>query len=269
MNKNIKIFFIDLDGTLLDIKENNMHGISEENKEAIKAAQKAGIKIVISTGRSGLQAKKYLDLIDYEYAVTGNGSIILHKEKIIKKLTMSLRASLLLIDYAKANGLVMKFDDSRIGYGTRKWIQRKVTKAMNFEPVDHFNVEMHKEYHKIVMWGKSKKTMAKHAEVLKKQIPNVSIVSSGNGWTLEISHEEATKGLGNVFIASKYGITKKSEMAHIGDSMNDSTVVKYMRLIAMKNSDKNLLKLTKFVGPSYKRAGVAKVLDGQYIKKDK
>lgn len=267
MNKKIKVFFIDLDGTLLDIKKDGAHSISEENLSALKAANKKGIHTIISTGRSGLHAKRYLDMIDHEYAVTGNGSIILKNNKVIKSITMSLRQSLLITDFAKKNKLVMKLDDSRIGYGAFKWLAAKVTAKMGFKPVKHFNFDMHKNYHKIVLWGKSKSKMAKFAQELNKDIDDLSIVSSGNGWTLEISQKEATKGNGNVYVAKRLGINNEDEMAHIGDSMNDSTVVDKMRLIAMKNSDKNLIKLTKYIGPSYKGAGVAKVLDGNYKEK--
>lgn len=270
LNKGIKIFFIDLDGTLLDIKGSHTHNISEENIKAIKEAQKNGVHVVVSTGRSGSQAEKYLKLIDYKYAVTGNGSIILNGNKIVREIKMSLRQSLLIIDFAKKHGLVMKVDDSRVGYGAFKWIQSFITSKMNFNPVKHFNLEMHREYHKIVLWGKTKKKMKNLAELLSKEVEGISIVSSGNGWTLELSHESATKGSGNLYVAEKFfGITNKNEMAHIGDSMNDSTVVKDMRLIAMKNSDKNLKALTKYIGPHYKRAGVAKVLKGNYKKIDK
>ena len=266
LNEGIKIFFIDLDGTLLDVKKNGLHSISEANMVAMREAKNKGIKIVISTGRSGNQAKKYLDLIEYDYAVTGNGSIILKKDRIIKSIKMSIKQSLSILEFARRNKLVLKVDDSRIGHGAFNKIASYVTKKMNFIPVKNFNYELHKKPHKIVLWGKSKRKMAKYSLLLKKMIPGLSIVSSGNGWTLELSNENATKGSGNLYVASKYGITNKKEMVHIGDSMNDSTTASYMRLIAMKNSDKNLKKLTNYHGPSYLNSGVAKILNGQYKK---
>lgn len=264
LNKDIKIFFIDLDGTLLDKRGKHTHGISEENINALTAAKKNGKIIVISTGRTGLQAKKYLDKIDHTYAVTGNGSIILNNGKIEKEIFMSLRQSLLILDFVKKHGLVLKIDDSRIGYGSFKFLQTLVTKKMNFEPVKNFNYELHKQYHKIVIWGKSRKKMEEIRVIIKSEIKGLSVVSSSKGWTLEISHESATKGFGNLYVASKFGIINKKEMAHIGDSMNDSTVIGHMRLIAMKNSVKELYSMTNYIGPSYKYGGVAKILKGEY-----
>jgi len=56
-------------------------------------------------------------------------------------------------------------------------------------------------------------------------------------------------------------------MLHIGDTMNDSTAIPYMRFVAMKNSEKKLKSLTDYIGPDYKNAGVAKILNGEYLDK--
>lgn len=263
LNQNIKVFFIDLDGTLLDIKNKYSLDISNENKESMKKVISQGKHIVVSTGRSGYQAKKYLDKIECEYAVTGNGSIILQNNKIIKSIKIGLKKSLLLIDFAKKNKLVMKFDDSIIGYGSFGKVQSYITKKMNFKPVKNFNVDMHKQYHKIVLWGKTKRKMKKIGIELSKTINGISIVSSSHGYTLEISDEKATKGLGNLFVANKMGFNK-DQIMHIGDSMNDSTTIPFMRLVAMKNSAKELKLMAKFHGPHFKKSGVAKILNGDY-----
>ena len=54
----------------MDKKNRNGHDISQDNRNALNEMKERGVHVVISTGRSGLQAKKYLDGIDYEYAVT-------------------------------------------------------------------------------------------------------------------------------------------------------------------------------------------------------
>ncbi|NQZ65624.1 MAG: Cof-type HAD-IIB family hydrolase [Mycoplasmatales bacterium] len=266
MNKidsKIKAYFIDLDGTLLDVKEKHSHKISKMNLEALERAKKSGKEIVISTGRSGNQAKKYLEMVDYTYAVTGNGSIILKKNEIIQSIKISLKDSLLLIDFAKKHGLILKVDDSRTAYGSFGKFQTFLTKRIRFHPVKHFNIEMHKQYNKIVLWGLSKVKMKKVLKLLREKLPNLSIVSMGRGYVLEVSDITATKGLGNMFVANKLGL-KSEEIIHIGDSMNDSTVVPHMRLIAMGNASKELKKMADFIGPNYKNGGVAKILNGDY-----
>lgn len=71
----IKLIAIDLDGTLL----NSDKKIPEENVKAIQAAAKAGVKIVLCTGRpkSGiLPFFKKLGLDDEEYIIMNNGCTI-------------------------------------------------------------------------------------------------------------------------------------------------------------------------------------------------
>lgn len=263
-NEHIKIFFIDLDGTLLDEKTKKSHNISKTNLDAIKKQIDNGKKVVISTGRLGIQAKKHLDTVNAKYAVTGNGSIILKDGEIIKKIHMGLREQLMIFDFAKKHKLVLKLDDSRIGFGAFSWLQRSITKMFNYNPVKHFNFEMFKEYSKIVLWGKRKSKMKKLSKIIREELPNLSIVSSSSGWTIEVTDSKATKGLGNLFVAKEYGIIDGNQMLHIGDTMNDSTAAEHMKLVAMKNSTKSLLNATTLRGPHYKKGGVAKILNGEY-----
>ena len=267
LNKNIKVFFIDLDGTLLDAKKDGYHAISDENLNQMKKMKESGVHIVVSTGRSGGQAKRYLDMVKSEYAVTGNGSIILKNNKIIKETLMSTRQAIMIRDIVIDEGVTIKLDDSRDAYGSEGVIQRFATKKWNFNPIMNYNYDIHKKYHKLVIWGTTKGKLRKIAKRIENKVPGLSLVSSGGGWTLEITHKDATKGSANAFVANELGITDKNEMAHLGDSMNDSTVVDYMRLIVMKNSPRSLKTLSKFIGPHYKGAGVAKILKGEYLEK--
>lgn len=80
-----KIFFTDLDGTLLNDKKE----VTPGNREAINKALAAGHKIVISTGRalpSALdQAKKIGLMMDGCFIISYNGAVIydIGKEKVI------------------------------------------------------------------------------------------------------------------------------------------------------------------------------------------
>ena len=263
LNK-VKIIFVDLDGTLVDTIDDGVRDISNKNKQAINF-RNLKKHVIVSTGRSGLQAERYLSKIDYTYAVTGNGAIILKNKKVIKKINMSVKTTLLLIQYVRENNLLVKIDAETNAYGCYSLIHRLIVKMINFTPFPNFNLDLQKKYYKFILWGKTKKRMLEVQNELKNLIPNISIVSSHKGWILEISHKDATKGKANSYVAKKfYGISKKEEMLHIGDSMNDSTCLEYMNVIAMKNATKDFYNLTKLKGPDYKNGGVAKVLSGEF-----
>lgn len=73
---NRKIFFTDLDGTLLDSKKQ----ISPENREAIEEARKQGHSIVLATGRSTQNVIQQIKRLELDqpgcYAITFNGSCV-------------------------------------------------------------------------------------------------------------------------------------------------------------------------------------------------
>jgi len=70
----IKLIAVDLDGTLLNDKQE----ISYETKEALQKASRSGIKIVPCSGRPFPGIKEYLDQLDLQdhnqYAVAFNGA---------------------------------------------------------------------------------------------------------------------------------------------------------------------------------------------------
>jgi hydroxymethylpyrimidine pyrophosphatase-like HAD family hydrolase len=151
MLDKIKIIFIDLDGTLLDINQNGTHDISNKNKEAIVKAKKEGKHIIISTGRSEMQAEKYLSKLNYTYAVTGNGSIILKHNRIIRKIEMNIRTTLLLVNYVRKNKLLIKVDGNRNVYNCYSLIQKIFAKKFRFIPFSNINLDLHKKYHKFII----------------------------------------------------------------------------------------------------------------------
>lgn len=259
-----KAYFIDLDGTLLDSRDNNgKKAISQVNLDAIAKAQKEGKTIVVSTGRA-LDAKDILAQVNSPYAVLSNGAIIVVKDKIVRHLKLSIRDMLVIYEYAWKNKLAFKVDIKPVAFGSITWLHRYIAKKIGFKPVEHYNYEMHVEHTKAVIWGKTKGKMIKHMEELKTLLPHLSIVTSTHGYTLEVTHGEATKGKGNEFVYTKYLHLTKEETMHIGDTMNDSTALNHVgKLVALANADKNLKAITKFRGPHYKKGGVAKVLEGQ------
>ena len=270
INKNIKLYFLDLDGTLLDFKKSKRnYEISEENINAIKKIQGEGKKIIISTGRMGPFVEKIMKQLNSEYAVTANGAIVINqKGKHIKDDPLTVRQFLLLLDIIKENKLAMRIDLDLNAYGINSWPAKQMTQRYGLIANDHYDCKMHINHYKVIIWGKTKLKLLKIKDHILKSVPDLSVETSGYGWTLEITHAKSTKGLGNLFVAEKLGISK-NQIIHVGDTMNDSTTVKYMKLIAMKNSSKSLLAIANYIGPNWKNGGVAKVLNGEYVNNQK
>lgn len=261
--KDKKVLFIDLDGTLLDSRRENTAYPSDENIKALAAANKKGIKTIISTGRSGNSVKLYLDLLKPKYAVLGNGALIYKNGEIVEEFRMTKRQVIQVIEFAKKHGLTIKTDDSQTCYGSESWICRYISSRLSLQNVRGYYLSSQKQYYKFVLWGKIKRSAMKElAEKLSKSVSGISVVTSAQGFTIEVTHEKATKGLANKYVAQKFLRLKNMDtVAHIGDSMNDSTAAEYMDLIAMKNSSKKLKGMAAQVGPHYKKAGIAKMIN--------
>lgn len=77
---NIKLIAVDLDGTLLNDKQE----VNTKTKEALQRASKMGIKIVPCSGRPFPGIKEYLDELDLndpnQYVVAFNGALVLNSE---------------------------------------------------------------------------------------------------------------------------------------------------------------------------------------------
>ena len=253
-----------MDGTLVDKK----HDVSDSNVQQIRKTIKGGQHAVISTGRMDKTVTDIMRRTDIKYAVTGNGAIIIDKTgKVLNEKTITLKQTQQVLALAKKHNLVMRIDSSKEVYGTFKFSQKKMVKMAKLLPQPNWDFNMKKHYHKIVLWGKSKKSIKNLIEVFKKEIPGTSVVSSMGGWTIEVTNEKATKGIGNAWVAKHLlKVTKKSEMIHIGDTMNDSTTKDVCQLVAMGTATKELKSYAEFVGPKSSKGAVAKILQGQYKK---
>ena len=75
----IKMIVMDLDGTLL----NDDKDVSSYTVSILKKCKETGIKVVIATGRSRLQAEKIIDLINPDFSILNYGALILNENKDI------------------------------------------------------------------------------------------------------------------------------------------------------------------------------------------
>ena len=69
---NYDILFLDMDGTVLRSDKT----VSDRTKAALKAAQAAGVKLVVATGRTLKIAPAIMYELDFDYAIISNGASI-------------------------------------------------------------------------------------------------------------------------------------------------------------------------------------------------
>ncbi|MBI5364813.1 MAG: HAD family phosphatase [Planctomycetes bacterium] len=104
---------LDLDGTLLD----EAGRVRPRNREALHAAQAAGVRVMIATGRSSLSAQSVLaelDLLLPAIVFNGAGLYCARKKRLLEERILSNQSVDRALDYARARDLltvVMRADD--------------------------------------------------------------------------------------------------------------------------------------------------------------
>jgi Cof subfamily protein (haloacid dehalogenase superfamily) len=110
---NRRIFFFDIDNTLLD---HHTDAIPSSALRAIAALKRAGHTVAIATGRSYGHAKPYVDQIRPSYTITHNGARILKGEREVLSITLAREPLAELFAWMRAQGHYYGINDAHLGY---------------------------------------------------------------------------------------------------------------------------------------------------------
>lgn len=269
---DIKLIAIDLDGTLLD----SSRSLSEENKEAIKEAKEAGIKIVLCTGRP-LRSMTHLleeaDLLDDDdIVITYNGGLIQKSKtaEIISEITLNRDESLDIYKLGQQLKLPVNFIDLDYVYeppypegadSIYMNSSREVPKANALKFID-LDMESLPDPFKI-----NKVVMSRPSEELDAAIPHIPDVYheryniyKSQAFILEILPKDVDKGFSMRLLGDMLGLEKKQIMG-IGDQENDLSLVENAGLgIAMQNAIDQVKDAADYITRSNDNNGVAHAL---------
>ncbi|MDO5724163.1 MAG: HAD family hydrolase [Flaviflexus sp.] len=79
---DIRLIATDLDGTLLD----GQGGVSAENRDALVSARRAGLRIVIATGRPPSWLDMVRGIVDDLIIIASNGALILDEKMAVREM---------------------------------------------------------------------------------------------------------------------------------------------------------------------------------------
>lgn len=259
---SIKLVAIDIDGTLL----NSQHQITTEVHTAIQDAKKAGVKIVIATGRpiSGVRAiLEELNLTDTgDYVITFNGGLVqdaataedvvketlsyddyLDIELLARKLKLPMHASTKQGMYT-ANRNIGKYTiyesmlvDSPVFYRTpEEMADKEIVKIMLVDEPDILDEKI---------------------KLIPPSFFNKYNISKSAPFYLEITPKTASKGKAIQYLAEYLGLTLDQTMA-IGDQENDRSMLEMVHNpVVMENGTAELKKIAKYITKSNQESGVA------------
>ncbi|MGM9985875.1 MAG: Cof-type HAD-IIB family hydrolase [Bacillaceae bacterium] len=266
-----KMIVLDMDDTLL----RDDHTISPRTKQALLDAQKAGVKVVLASGRptyAMVDVAKELELDKYgSFILSFNGGRITDcrtNEDIFSK-ALSVETMHHMIDISKRENIYIHtyvgndiLTDKNNEYTT---FEGKITnmevievadlKAAVTEPVIKALMVYEPEHLAIV----EKKLQAEFAGQL-------SIMRS-KPFFLEITENGVDKGQSLHHLIQKLGITQEEVIA-MGDSYNDVTMIKFAGLgVAMGNAPQDIKELADHVTETNMNDGVALVVEDFILNK--
>ncbi|WBW95149.1 sugar-phosphatase [Oceanirhabdus sp. W0125-5] len=260
-----KLIALDMDGTLL----NENKEISIQNKEAIFAARKLGVKVVLASGRPLKGVLKYVKELQLdngeEYTAVFNGSLVQNNAtgEIISKTTLTLDDYKSLYEVSKDLGVhihaltdhdvitPIKNEYTDIEANINGISQREI-------PIDQ--IKPSTTIVKVMMVD-----APENIDRIIKELPcelheKYTIVRSAPIF-LEFLHKSVNKSTGIEKIAEKLNI-KRDEIICVGDAGNDLHMINYAGLgVAMGNAFDEVKEAADFITLSNDENGVAHVIE--------
>ncbi|WAT00627.1 sugar-phosphatase [Rouxiella chamberiensis] len=263
----IELIAIDMDGTLL----NPQHEVTPAVKNALAAAVKQGVQVVLATGRPFIGIKRYLQELDLEqagcYCISNNGALVHNAEdgSIFAETTLAFNDFLYFESLARLLGVSFQALTYTDLYTANQDIspytihEAYITGIpLHYRSVEQMDREM--RFPKVMMIDHPEKL--DHAIT---QIPHDAkeryTIMKSSPYYLEILHKSVNKGQGVKKLAEKLGIARESIMT-LGDQENDIAMLEYAGLgVAMGNALDSVKAVSQFVTKTNSEDGVAFAID--------
>ena len=262
MLDEIKIIFIDLDGTLL----NNKHEISTRSIETIKKLVEKGIYVILCSGRS---TSDIIQKSQIAYAspivVANNGSIVFDYEKNFKIYESVIDLNIIkdIWNFSLNNNIYITFNSTFKRYKTKG----STKQAFIIDTLE----ELEDTVTQIVVESPYAKNIANLKDFIEKKYPNIemkniweipSVDSKFPIFEADISNKFNNKGNSIKKILEYLNIEKRNAMS-FGDQINDLEMFDVCGTnIAMCNGNKILKQKANFVTKySNNQDGIAKFIE--------
>ena len=277
MTERIKLVALDMDGTLFTDKLE----ITEENKQAIKAALSDGVHVIISTGRPycGLPLDAFRAL-GIRYALTSNGAGIydITNDTCIFERCMPVELATSIIRYLQTKDIHYDafIDGKRYRESSRQEIVDHLTQfpeatrafvksnALFVDDLAAFIEEkqLHMQKMTINFRPMPDGTYKDRDEVWNyfKTRPEVTALCGGY-MNVEYTLAGTTKALGLRFLADYLNVPMEETMA-CGDSQNDADIMQAAAIgVAMGNASNDIKAIADFISKTNNDNGVAHAIN--------
>lgn len=250
-----KLIAIDIDGTLL----NDRQKISDDNVQAVKAALKDGIKVVLCSGRAydgviGNAQKLGISGSD-QYMIYFGGNIIEnYNNEIIYQKVLKNENCEIIANFLTAHKIHFELIDTKGNHydSYQDWTEKHMLDT-NLGIVK-FLLNTHK------------RKLAAMAELVHAEYDQNYFVVQTSDHELELFPKDVNKGLALEHLVKHLGISMKKVMA-VGDMDNDLPMLKRAGLsVAMGNATAEVKSIADVETADNNHSGVAAAIDKYILK---
>lgn len=265
----IKLFAIDMDGTLL----NSDSKINPSAKEAIQQLNEKGIKTVLTSGRV-MSSIKYQskDLNIDNPMIAANGALLmLNSQKKLYEYPLEDSHIKDLVEFCQKHKFIYHFYDEDTFYSNRldderlKHLKIDTDDGLNYQcnisitedPYEDLKQKEKPAYKILIGCLKSHPYGEEKAvKIIKEAFDDKLYVTSSGPGAIEIMEQHVNKWEAVKYLSDQLGI-KKDEIAAIGDSYNDLPMVKESKIgFAMGNGNEKVKEVADYVVTDNNSSGI-------------
>ena len=259
----IKIIFVDIDWTILD--HSSFPSVYDyESLDALKEAQKQGIKVFINTARPyhSVMQIKFFDYFQPDGMILSNGGLVIYNDEVLYASYIKIRDFESICDLAKQNNLCLEgirlYDCFII-----KEIDDAVKALFATYPEDVPPVE---DYHNQKTIGICLFAPEKYDELFKNNLPDDFFYFRYHDFGVDIAPNPHDKGEAIDIVLDKLKISKENAMA-IGDDIVDISMFNHVRYgVAMGNGKQEVIDNATHVAKHIQEHGVKEMLKDLVLK---
>lgn len=255
-----KLFFFDIDGTLVDC-DHGVYSIPQETRDALNQLKEHGHHVFLSTGR----CKCFIldGVIDYDFDgyVTCNGACVEYQNEILYKSIVPTVALEKTYQLCKDNDFAFYFENSDSIYVLNKnnprHIEFKNKWGMKDQIIiDDFDLKDIEVYIGMIVLNNEE-----DVPLIEKELtPYFHVQRHQHGLSFDLTLKGESKGKGIKKLVSTLKLNMKDTVA-FGDGRNDIEMISTVELgIAMGNAASETKGVAKYITDNVDNNGIVKAL---------
>lgn len=250
---SIKLLISDLDGTLLGADSR----IASQTAVALNRAYKAGIPLLVATGRSWATASPILQQagVICDFVLLNGAECRTSRGELLRVQPLPLQDARRAVDIIQQHRLGFEMNTDQGDFSTDTVL---CNTAAPMPPWDAFWSQA-PQVQKIFVFSQDSSKL-EHTKQALCHLPHVTVTSSAP-WNLEVTASEAQKGNMALWAMELYGL-EPHEALVFGDGLNDESLFRaFPHTRAMGNAAPSLKKMAEQVIEPNTEDGVAREID--------